>query len=567
MLTEFNYAKLASDDQWAALQTELDPKAASLILPQILRTFRDCGAIQCIEETAYLDRDFSAAYSSFYSTLYRLRSKLCRRIHFFAADVSTHLRADIAKAETADGLESAAEHYLGNIIIRPLPHSPLGSAIVSTRHFEKLGVSVPVRSDFKVHLLGAELVVRGMPVTEQDKRTGACAQATIWAAGRHLHNKHAMPWFSITDITDAALTLTDSLLARSLPAGSEFLTDNTMVRALRAMGAHPITYAPDDKGVWEEHPRRTISRYIDSGIPVIVGLGRGSGIGHAVVVVGSTVKTTPPTANAKMPAAMGDRVENFLVNDDQRGIYLALPPGKSPRSRRGSGTGVADAPEEGYNLDEAKFLIVPLPNKVFIRAHIAETLARDKIDQLSAKRAEHVKARHPELAFKDWRVDPQFYSTDNAELVARTYLTHGWKYKQRLMRNMVAEELKDEVTGIQLPRYVWVTEFSLPKDVIDPDPCKQLVRAHVVIDATGGTSEHEDAVVVSHLPGIIVANPSDRLTETSLRVRVLLADQPYYPKVRGERSFDMCAVEPGSDTALGLASLSSLHLPSWRGHV
>jgi hypothetical protein len=547
MLTEFDYATLTSAGAWTGLRADLDPKAGSRILPQILDTFRKCGAVQYIEETAYLDRDFSAAYSSFYSTLYRLRTKLCRRVHFFSADVSRHLGRDVAKIDTAKGLEGDAKHYLGNIVIRPLPHSPLGSAIVSTDHFETLGTTISVRSDFKVHLLGAELTIRGTPVTEQDKRTGACAQATIWAAGRHLHNKHAMPWFSITDITEAALSLTDSLLARSLPAGSEYLTDDTMVRALRAMGAHPITYSVDEK---DENPRRTIARYIDSGIPVIVGLGRGTGIGHAVVVVGSVASKTHPVTKNKQPAAMGDRVKNFLVNDDQRGIYLALPAGRPSTVRAASGSDDIEDADGTYSLDEAKFLIVPLPNKVFIRARIAETLARDKISSLTAQRAEHVKNAYPELPFENWKGDPEFYATDTFDLVARTYLTHGWKYKQRLMRNMVAEELKDEVTGIQLPRYVWVTEFSLPKDVADPDPCKRLVRAHVVIDATGGTSEHEDAVIISHLPGIIVANPSDPFTETKLRTRVLLADNAYFPKVRGERGFDMCATAPAADVGL-----------------
>jgi len=53
------------------------------------------------------------------------------------------------------------------------------------------------------------------------------------------------------------------------------------------------------------------------------------------------------------------------------------------------------------------------------------------------------------------------------------------------MRNGVPEELKDEMSWVQLPRYVWVTEFSLPADVVDLDPCLRRVRAHVVVDATG----------------------------------------------------------------------------------
>lgn len=530
MQYECEYADLASDNDWAGLKEDLNPKALSATLGGLLDTFRGLGATLIVEETAYVDRDFSAAYASFYASLFQIRVKFCRRIHFFASPLEEVWNAP-TKIDMARQLEAASPHYLGNIVIRPVSHAPVGSCIVSATHFTAPGVEIAVRSRFKVHLLGAELEVDGIPVTEQDTRTGACAQATIWAAGRHLHNRHATPWFSTNDITDAALKPTDSQLARSLPAGSDFLTADNMVRALRAMGEHPIVYGRDDADNWEEPPERTIARYVDSGIPVIVTMQRGNEMGHAVVAVGS-VSSVGGVIGPAADRTTAATITHFIVNDDQRGAYVRLPV-------------AADAAQDGeLTLADAMFLIVPLPNKVFLKAEVAETLARDKVQAVFAERSTYVR-RARKMALKNWRVDPTFYAADVKNLVARTYLTYGWKYKHRLMRNTVAEELKEEMSWVQLPRYVWVTEFSLPNEASDADPCKRKVRAHVVIDATG--SRYDDCVLLIHLPGIVISqsfDPSRPDVEPVTTLQVLEGDQPYYPKIRGWRDFNGCVVAP-----------------------
>ncbi len=549
MKTAFDYCNLLDDQNWQDLEAKFDPEGQSRILAQLLQTFRDSGAKQYLVETAYIDRDFSAAYSAFYSTLYRQRSKFCSRVHFFSEDIESFL-GDLTKEELATGLEAANDRYLGHVVIRPLSHAPVGSGIVATAAFERPGTQIDVRSDFKVHLLGAELKLTGIPVTEQDRRTGACAQSTIWTAGRHLQNRYAIPWFSITDITEAALKPAESMVSRSLPAGSEYLTDDSMVRALRTMGEHPIVYGREEDG-WVEHPRRTISRYLDSGIPVIVGLQRGEGIGHAVVAVGSRLSVNP-LRPSKDGAIMGDRLSEILVNDDQAGVYVPMAVERPARGAAGAAEPAGEADHARYDLDDAIFLIVPLPNKVFLKAETAETLARDKVAHVVRTRSEHLKDGGVTVPVDEWPVDPAFYATPVSNLVARTYLTLGWKYKQRLMRNLVPEQLKEEVTSMQLPRYVWVTEFSLAEDVVDLDPCNRRVRGHVLIDATG--SNHEDPVLLTHVPGIIMAEvfePDSSGPEMQTRLYVLMEDSPYHPKMRGRRDFKACevpAVQPANDT-------------------
>lgn len=578
MLCDYQYSDMAGDD-WLALREELDPKGKSSLLPGLLAAFQEAGAVHFLEETAYIDRDYSAAYSQFYSTLHRQRPKFCRRIHFFSAQLES-VWAEEDFQIIAERLQAEAQgSYLGYLIIRPVVHAPVSHALLSSNHIKEPGVQITVRSTYRVHLLGAELLVEGVPVTEQDKLTGACAQATLWSAGRHFHNRHATPWFSMTDITDAAVKPTDSLLSSALPAGSESLSDDNMVRALRAMGEHPIVYArrqpdeeravsgrgdnetasdlavPSEEARWDIAPVHTLCHYLDSGIPVLIGLQKGKQLGHAVMAVGYVVDTVRPHCEE---AAASDLISHIIVHDDQRGPYrhLALTADERAESglderEEGDGANGARQDDPDYTLADAFFLIVPLPNKVFLKAEIAETLARNEVSRIFERRKEILEiGLTSKKARATWNADPDVHGVEPGLLVARTYLTLGWKYRQRMIANRAPGAVKDAIHSLHLPRYVWVSEFGLPQDFEPDDTCDQRIRGHVLIDATGNRFD-DHAVLLAHLPGIVMSEHHEMLfdsadannrfvIEDKTHLVVFGDDQPYFPKIRGLKDYKSC---------------------------
>ncbi|WP_235209836.1 hypothetical protein [Sphingobium sp. Ant17] len=446
--------------------------------------------------------------------------------------------ADLAPPERVALLEGAQTSYLGNIVLRPLLHAPVSSAHISAASLASGPLQeVGVRSEFRCHVMGADLSVEAMPLTQQDTRIGACAQAVIWMSGRHFHNRFGAPWYSMPEITANALNPSDNIITRSLPAGSDFLTADNMIRALRSMGRHPVMYAPDYSPnggeVWQSvNPRHVVSRYVDSGIPVILGMQQaGTAIGHAVVAVGFErednldISALGPHPNA------GDFLSRFLVNDDQRGSYCSLP--------------LAGGPTPTYPFcfdNDVKYLMVALPEKVFVTAEVAELIALDFAKQVGAQRIP--------LALQvtgtggNWDVDPSFYASLAAgQLVARTYLTYGWKYKARALRNSAPERLTRELMLTEFPRYVWVTEFSEPAQAAHPDPCQRLIRGHTVVDATG--SRFWESVLVVDLPGLSVfwhCDPERPMAPASNAVRADQNAAPYFPKIRGSLDYSACQV-------------------------
>jgi len=512
-----------SDADWIKLAEELTPQAspADSLLLTLLQRLRAAGAVSILQECGYIDRDFSSSYSEFYSTLFEPYRKFCRRVHFFSDDVAACVgHADVRKRVSA--LEALSDRYLGNIVIRPVDHAPVSSAHLAASVLAGGQLQeVQVKSRFKFHVMGVEFHVDAAPLTQQDTRTGACAQASIWMAGRHLHNRRGAPWFSVVDITKIALRPIDSGITRSLPAGSEWLTDDNIVRALRSMGRHPVTYRRNAAGNWLTPPAEVISRYLDSGIPVLLGLHeKTAALGHAVLAVG-TERAPIPIA----PAGGGTTAEfvtHFLVNDDQRGPYCRLA------------IQSADRGTYPFTIEsDLVVLIVPLPDKVFMKAETAELGAVKALERLANTRLPL--AQRVLGGARPWNVEPGFYD-DVAQhrTMRRTYLTFGWRYKARAVRNSLSNDLKEELLETQFPRFVWVTEFYSPGGSVAAAGSQRPVMAHAVIDATG--SRFSDSPLVLDAPGISLIWRYDPTGKEPSSQRTILADpvwSPSQPKIRG----------------------------------
>jgi hypothetical protein len=274
---------LTSQADWDSIQGKIDPKNKLEIVYNTIEIFRSLGATSALIEDNYLDIDFSSDFSNFYSKIFKIHQKSCKRIHFFSENICPLLKSIDAEV-VAEGLQKHSDngHYLGYIVVRPIMHAPIAKVIISSpKSPHNCKSLVQVKANYEAHVLGAQLRVSGMPVTQQDSRVGACAQASIWIAGRHFHTKHRGPRVSTVDITAAASQPADVTLAQSLPAGSAFLDPNNMVRALRAMGREPLIIGAQlvpnpphpPSLVWGRDivPKQVIARYTGSGIPVILG--------------------------------------------------------------------------------------------------------------------------------------------------------------------------------------------------------------------------------------------------------------------------------------------------------
>jgi hypothetical protein len=167
-------SQLTTDPEWQALWSSLDPKLNITGVDNVLQQIRRSGATCVLIEEEYLDQDFTASYSAFYATVFKRHIKLCVRLHFFKVDIKLLIDDVNAQTSALELEETAKENYLGFIVARPLSHAPLGRVVLAAPIGPlNTDVELLVYADYEAHVLGANLKVRGIALTQQDARVGA----------------------------------------------------------------------------------------------------------------------------------------------------------------------------------------------------------------------------------------------------------------------------------------------------------------------------------------------------------------------------------------------------------
>lgn len=397
-------------------------------LENVLNHAHQLGAACAIIQKNVQDPDFLAEHSAYYSKWSAKVSRYCTRIHFF-----TEQPLSDDPLETVDQMVAHADSYLGFTTLRPIRVSPVAATFLKPRagqitHFITSG------DKFRVNLAGQTFYVHSTPYLQQDNAVGACAQASIWMALRTLRQKDGQSAFSPAQITTAATRFIVS--SRTLPNRSG-LSPEQISEAVRAAGYSPhLIPLKQHKEVLPEEKvricRTKLYPYVESGIPVLLGLEPEPNQGHAIVLVGHGWTQPPNGIAPKAFMTQRDRSNNiinfydasewarpFLVHNDNTGPYMQLDETQGP----------------SYLLNHASLAIPFLPPDVFISGEEARAVSLQLL-------VSHVFEQSP------------------PDLVFRTYLQSRADFRQSILNSAMSHDTKKYYRLKWLPRRVWVTEIN-----------------------------------------------------------------------------------------------------------
>ena len=490
---------LDSQDDWSRLAEALGGEDFDVVR-NILRHVRVLDAKSYVLEDPYIDRDYSVDYLHFYARTFRAYERHCKRVHFFSDDISPLLSRPLSTDRLVEIQRFSNTTYCGFCVIRPLSTAPIGRTVLRARvrNGFDMEATVTCRADFHAHLLSVDLQVTGASFLQQDARVGACAQVAIWAGMRHMQARHSYNWVSVADITQFA-TPTTAAEAVSLPAGSEFLTSERMIRAISEAGYQPLCF---------RRPAidRAILPYVESGIPVILGLNIDGTLGHAVTVIGRVfAKQDPPTNSAI------DYVPAYIVHDDQSGPYMWLPMDRDASTTFSftDDTIKRDTPAGPIELNvrgHAVFAVALMSTRVFSTAAAAEHSAWDRIDEILHKMPETRRLLDERQLPVNARLLDELQAAYNSDhIVLRTYLTSAAGYRRHLAEGSASDDLKDALLDLHLPHFTWITEVSTIDSYNQSSPGLRRIYGHTVLDATS-TGKDGDGLLVLHLPGLLVTH-------------------------------------------------------------
>lgn len=476
-------------------------------LASIIELLTNLGCQAIIKQHPVQDPDYYAEYNRYYSKVFGHVDRYCHRFHFFAVTPldNENVLDFIDRVYT----ESSGE-YLGFVTIRPVRSSPVAASILKSppgNHF------LLACDKFDIHLAGRTFHVNGTPFMQQDNAVGACAQASIWMALRTLRKREGNSAFDPAQITSAATRFLAR--GRTLP-NREGLTVDQIIEAVRFAGysSHilwlkgPAHTPSSEKQLFDA--KRKIYTYVESEIPVILGIYPDAGSGHAVVLIGhnwNNAAVAIPIYTHQLPDAAQlnmyhsvSWVNDFYIHNDNSGPYLKLPDRSIDNS---------------YALEQAAFAIPLLPSDVFITGEEAEVTSFDLILKMIATYFEE-------------------NSAAAKSLVVRTYLSERYKFREWVTNNQdMAEDLRRYYRQKELPKRIWITEICL-LDNYHESHTKQSIRVgEVILDPTGEPDDipflsahiNISAIIGAQGAGILLDRSSDGLKIEANR----LDDDRVYP--------------------------------------
>ena len=519
MRISYTVESLDTDADWARLAYALGDGHPNEV-GSTIRHLRVLGVRSYVLEDPYIDRDYSADYLHFYARTFRTHARHCKRAHFFSDDISPLLRQPRSTEQLRQLRQIARTSYCGFCVIRPLQTAPIGRTVLKAwvRGRQSMEATVTCRAQFEANLLGVDLEIIGAAYLQQDARVGACAQVAIWAGMRHMHARHGYDWVSVADITCLA-TPTAPDEATSLPAGSDFLATERMLRAISEAGYQPLCFrGPNIAGA--------ILPYVESGIPVILGLNVGGEVGHAVTVIGRVF-----AAQAQPTDTAIDYIPAYIVHDDQGGPYMSLPvedPAATPHPfgedtiKRSTSSGTIE-----LSACHATFAVALMSPRIFSTAAAAEVSARDRIEEALARmpRIRSLLGQR-QLPVNDRLLDELLDAQAAGHIVLRTYLTSAAGYRRHIADGTASNDLKDALLELHLPHFTWITEISTIHSYNNYSAAMRRIYGHTIIDATS-TGRGGDGLLMLHLPGLFFTKDVNGSRDEQEKLALIRDDDLY----------------------------------------
>lgn len=383
-----------------------------------------------VVENRYIDGDYLEDFSSYYVRCFQDYNRRCKRLHFFYIDFDEKKLRKYIIEGTVEELKALNDHYLGFVVVRPLPDAIIGRTILKTYPSDSDRRNYTVTKSYSANLFGISLTVISLAFQEQDTVLAACATVALWSAFQmtsHLFGGLAPRPAEITRIANG-------VVAQARPIPSHGLEIRQVIHAIRSLGLEPeiIRASPDV-------PLISIAySYLKMKLPVLLVISiEGKADWHAITIAGYSIrkerKNQQEVASGEKSIPMvGLRIDEFYAHDDQVGPFsrLKVKPGNASAPVLFEGSWKDSQTQKILTLTP-EFIIIPVYNKIRVSSiHVSKWLER--FSQLLS-----------------------FLLTDANELEWDLYLVEINKLKATIKKDSIPLDDLERFLISQQPRFIW----------------------------------------------------------------------------------------------------------------
>lgn len=416
--------------------------------------------LSCVIEYPYVDKVYRDSYYSYYASKHFTYQRDCIRVSLFDGTIEED---DFLNSKNHKKLN---KKFLGYFVLRPTINALFGRSIISPKAFEENSYKICSCTTSSL-VYGVKLEVQGFPHSSQDGETIKCAETTIWALMEYFGNKYADYKPALPSRIHKSIERFS--YQRQLPSNG--LAMDQISFALKEFGFGTRIYS---EGPYQEGIFNIIDSYVESGIPVLVGLQSGD-IGHVVIAIGKKYEDSINwnQIEKSIETFNGSEFEYFeatsipakyVVQDDNLNPYRLI---------------ALNNPGEHYDDDdciayEIDSIVVPLYTKIYLDSVIAKQLFFEII--------------------KDNTVGYNF----GRDFVFRFYLTSSRSFKNHIAKIEDMDAfLKNNILITKMPKFIWVGEFYTEEAFTETD---KIACGIVLLDATEANQESIDALIFAGYP-------------------------------------------------------------------
>lgn len=403
----------------------------------------------CYVEFPYVDKVYRDSFYHYYASKLDSYSRECMKVGFFSGQIAEEQFLSEA------GHRELQSIFLGFAVIRPTAKGNPGRTLLSPLAFREHGFICEM-VELTTSIGGVKLTACGFPYISQDTETMTCAESSIWSVMEYYGNRYPEQ----RPVLPSAIHKAFERPTRVLP--SEGLQLPEIATALSKFGFGTCLYSKLNGR--EAHFRKLLRYYIESGIPVILGL-HGDFAAHAVVSIGHeelTEEQTRAALTALSPNTLeGSGVEFIdsadiprrLVQIDDNVPPYQLASFEDPCCYYGGSSTFA-----GVSITH---FVVPLNRRIYLEARKADRLFNQILDSSEF----------------GWDARAQGASQ---KFIRRIFITSGRSFKSVSLQSDMHNDIKTAIQTMEMPRFVWIAEISTT-DLY----CTGRAEGLILLDATG----------------------------------------------------------------------------------
>lgn len=465
------------------------------IIDKIMENF---DSITIVVETNYIDRVYRDSYYMHFSERHVECSRYCKRLVLFAGNQMYILNSG-SYIVLKKGFSKLQKSLIGTMVIRPIVGQSIGRTCIDPKYLKK--TSLIRVSKTKFYCYGLEFTIEAFPYSMQDGVTTSCAEISLINTFDYYSHNYSDYRFLLPSHINSIIQRVH--FDRHIP--SVGLSYQNISRVFQNEGFSPKLYMISDNQLWSsESIRRFLSYYIESGIPVAVGLSKSSKqtIGHSVVFIGhkknqiptisKVAETVTLTSNENVSLGSNNINEStiwctnaaylhnsFIVQDDKKTPYsdLVLKNNKCESE-------ICFMPNESSaDIDsvELKCMIVPLYKRMYMDAFKAEMLIKDFIS------SESFSPNYNEINIGDTKDNP---------LIFNLFLASSKHYKRFIIEKCEDKIVRTLYREIPFPQFIWVCELYRKEGLNKND---NYAFGQIILDATYcGKDLYESCLMVNY---------------------------------------------------------------------